>query len=418
MIFLCSGLYFASFLHVQQRRSGRWLRPHENSGVWLAIGLLLATFAYAARYGAASGSSSALVLLAGVTLGKGVAVWSVRRGQETQSEERVALLLTAFALLLLCAAVWHPLSTFEYQYRGTRRWGGPWHNPNAFGCLMGVGMTLSVGQMARIAVAGLTGGERASEIKRKRSCGWRWLRTAALLCAATLMGAGWLKSYSRGAWLAAGVAFGYVGYQVLGCPVSPKIALFRALFFQNWVPLLVAGLFLSCLCLWGLRETERTTLRRMVSLANAKDFSWRKRVAAGEAGLVMMAEKPFAGFGWNQPERVYAHFYQAPKVDEGMAFQLNDYVTLGTTLGLPALACFVAYAGLSLRGQEKREVEEGRWDDGRWLRVTCRAGAIVLLVGFFFDGGLLQLATGATFWILLELGKENGRWEMEERRAG
>jgi O-antigen ligase len=156
----------------------------------------------------------------------------------------------------------------------------------------------------------------------------------------------------------------------------------------------------------------------MVSLANAKDFSWRKRVAAGEAGLVMMAEKPFAGFGWNQPERVYAHFYQAPKVDEGMAFQLNDYVTLGTTLGLPALACFVAYAGLSLRGQEKREVEEGRWDDGRWLRVTCRAGAIVLLVGFFFDGGLLQLATGATFWILLELGKENGRWEMEERRAG
>ena len=43
-----------------------------------------------------------------------------------------------------------------------------------------------------------------------------------------------------------------------------------------------------------------------------------------------------------------------------------------------------------------------------WLRITCRAGAIVLLVGFFFDGGLFKLATGATFWILLELGSERG----------
>lgn len=29
-----------------------------------------------------------------------------------------------------------------------------------------------------------------------------------------------------------------------------------------------------------------------------------------------------------------------------------------------------------------------------------------MLVGFWFDGGLFRLATGATFWILLELGRE------------
>jgi len=40
-------------------------------------------------------------------------------------------------------------------------------------------------------------------------------------------------------------------------------------------------------------------------------------------------------------------------------------------------------------------------------RATCRAGAVVLLVGFWFDGGLFKLATGATFWILLELGRED-----------
>jgi hypothetical protein len=38
------------------------------------------------------------------------------------------------------------------------------------------------------------------------------------------------------------------------------------------------------------------------------------------------------------------------------------------------------------------------------LPATCRAGAIVLLVGFWFDGGLFKLATASTFWILLELG--------------
>jgi hypothetical protein len=42
--------------------------------------------------------------------------------------------------------------------------------------------------------------------------------------------------------------------------------------------------------------------------------------------------------------------------------------------------------------------------DGDWMRTVCHAGAIVLLIGFWFDGGLFKLPTAATFWILLELG--------------
>jgi len=38
------------------------------------------------------------------------------------------------------------------------------------------------------------------------------------------------------------------------------------------------------------------------------------------------------------------------------------------------------------------------------LSATCQAGAVVLLVGLWFDGGLFKLPTAATFWILLELG--------------
>ncbi len=121
----------------------------------------------------------------------------------------------------------------------------------------------------------------------------------------------------------------------------------------------------------------------------------------------MMADKPWFGFGWNQPERVYTAFYCPAKVDEGMAIQLNDYLMLGMTLGLPALLCFVAYVGLALLPQSKIANRKSQ------MSAPCRAGALVLLVGFWFDGGLFKLATGATFWILLELGRE-GNHEIHE----
>lgn len=38
------------------------------------------------------------------------------------------------------------------------------------------------------------------------------------------------------------------------------------------------------------------------------------------------------------------------------------------------------------------------------IQPVYRAGALVLLVAFWFDGGLFELATAAPFWILLELG--------------
>jgi hypothetical protein len=41
--------------------------------------------------------------------------------------------------------------------------------------------------------------------------------------------------------------------------------------------------------------------------------------------------------------------------------------------------------------------------EGR-IRTACRAGALVFVVAFWFDGGLLDLPTAAMFWVLLELG--------------
>jgi hypothetical protein len=43
---------------------------------------------------------------------------------------------------------------------------------------------------------------------------------------------------------------------------------------------------------------------------------------------------------------------------------------------------------------------------GVQAQIAFRAGALTMLVAFWFDGGLFKLATASVFWILLELGAE------------
>jgi len=117
---------------------------------------------------------------------------------------------------------------------------------------------------------------------------------------------------------------------------------------------------------------------------------------------------------------LYEHYYLPPKLSEGLAIEMNDYLLFTATLGIPALFCFGMYLWLSLTWKTKNgnnDEESSRLNPevrrmvpafGHWtfdsLQATCRAGAIVLLVGFWFDGGLFKLPTAATFWILLEMG--------------
>jgi hypothetical protein len=144
-------------------------------------------------------------------------------------------------------------------------------------------------------------------------------------------------------------------------------------------------------------------------------------MAAWEGALQITAEHPWLGAGWNQPELLYEHFYLPPKLTESAAIQMNDYLMLGATLGVPVLGFFGMYVWRTLTNKaecrkQKTENERAKAEIGKsgnretgrveldWLRTTCHAGAIVLLVGFWLDGGLFKLPTAATFWILLELG--------------
>ena len=235
------------------------------------------------------------------------------------------------------------------------------------------------------------------------------------------MGVGLVKSYSRGAWVGTAVGVAYLAYQV-GKAEKLKAEMLKT--GHRWVALSVICASIGVLTFWSFRETEWRVARRVVSVGNINDFSWRNRLSAWEGAFQMMADKPWFGFGWNQPERVYDSFYRPARLTEGAAIQMNDYLMLGSTLGVPALLCFLMYVGLSLKGSpmedrgQRSEDRGQRTDHGppctdhrplttdHWAKAVCSAVAVVLLVGFWFDGGLFKLATAAPFWVLLEGGRD------------
>jgi len=178
----------------------------------------------------------------------------------------------------------------------------------------------------------------------------------------------------------------------------------------NWFLLSVLVVSILVLCFWNFRHTERLVARRAFSVGNVNDFSWRNRVAAWEGALQMMAEKPWLGSGWNQADRVYDQFYRVPRVAESAAIQMNDFFTLGTAVGVPALLCFVAYLLLSFRGVRvvSREPIGLQTSELRLqIRVAASAGALVPLIGFWFDDGMFNLSMGVVFWVLLGLGRND-----------
>lgn len=119
--------------------------------------------------------------------------------------------------------------------------------------------------------------------------------------------------------------------------------------------------------------------------------SVQHRIDSWKAGFEIMWNHPL-GVGWNNTVKTYTENYSSPE-GGAAAITTNDYLMIGTQLGIPALLCFLTYVWLSFRA---RVVDP--------TQIACRAGAIAMLIAFWFDGGLFALATAVVFWILLELG--------------
>ena len=442
-VFICLGVYFVGFvwLRVYQCRPVSWVEtfeesdiagkngPHSgtqtynlccNTNFWLVCVMAMSAIHYAFHH---STSTDSLVLLGGVGAGQ----WSAVLTSFKSDNEREPRWLEMFIVALLtgtlaAASVWMASGPF-FEYRNQARWCGPWDNPNIFGMLMGTGVALAASQFIRsLTWCDEVNRRETSEVIGQEGEARNWKLsvcrcTAAILCffSTISMTRGLLHSYSRGAWL--GAAFGLV-YLIANLGFRSQNLQFKWPFGmvcvsrlkRSWISTITIMICVFVLFFWHFRGTNWHAAQRAFATVNAADFSWRNRLAAWQGALQIVTEHPWLGAGWNQPKPLYEHYYLPSKLIESVAIEMNDYLMLGATLGIPALFCFGLYLWLNLVKSAKRKVRNDPRDlELSWLQTTCHAGAIVLLVGFWFDGGLFKLPTAATFWLLLELGSVGSR---------
>jgi len=363
------------------------------------IGLLLIAVAtYFIGYAESSRAADAIILLAGVTLGRG-AQFLLQSGNNSEfriqnsefgdiSELRppssvLRIFLIGLILLLAFSSWWH--LDLAGAYHGLR-WMGLWNNPNIYGMLMGAGVVLAIG---------LRAGMKKEELRMKK------LLLGVLLISAGMMTVGLFFSYSRGAWVGTAVGLLYLA------KVHGKLK-------WKYVVIGVGLLALGTGLFWGrTADTDAWYLKRL----DLSRPSAQHRVSAWRGAVQMMRDHPL-GVGWNKAVETYDKNYSPPE-NGAAALTMNSYLMLGTELGLPGLVCFVSYVALCLKSP-KPKVQSPKSQSARgdtrpttldfrhWTldatATACRAGAVMLLVAFWFDGGLFTLATASVFWILLELG--------------
>src|SRR6478736_3339495 len=372
--------------------------------------------------------------------------------------------------LLTVASLWHPEHGMEFFYRGQKRWTGPWDNPNLYGVLMGVGTILAIGLLvsslrSQVQSRGTKVESREpDEVGRITPCApeenptcnlqpvicnaAHWLNVIFFLSATVLCAYGLLKSYSRGAWLGTVLGLGFFVWKWINqIHLTPALSHLsadgeRELFphpsnserplstlhsqpsttaliscvswlRHNWFSFSILILSLLVICFWQFRHTEAPLARRMFSVGNVNDFSWRNRVAAWEGAGRMMLVKPFAGFGWGKAEEVYSKQYRAARLEDSAAIQLNDYLMIGISVGVPALGCLLAYlaltwfqvSGFRFQGMKAETLDFGpKTLDS--VPTICFGSVIILTVGFWFDGGLFKLPTAVVFWMLVEQARK------------
>ena len=345
---------------------------------WLASMVAWVFLRYAFTYQSAAHSMRPCVFLAGIVIGK--AISTCVRWRNSHAERYALWLVGLLIFFLACAALWQAKPIIVYQYHGVTRWSGVWSNPNLYGLLMGTSAVLVLGiAILEWQVAG----------SRPR----KMLITIYCLSAAILTIYCLFRSFSRGAWLAVSVGSIYLTIQAF------KSLRFSPWFRRNQLTIAMLATSLLLLTFWQFRFSESLLAQRAFSVVNANDFSWRNRVTAWNGAIHMMVDRPLNGFGWGLATSEYQKNYLPPQLKDPGAIQTNDFFMLGISAGVPALFCFAAYLALSFRRSSAGISPPFS------IFTTCRSASIVLLIGFWLDGGLFKLSVAFVFWTLMELAR-------------
>jgi hypothetical protein len=402
-----AALYFFGFTAL------RWLQARSQPGKFLVRTRLVLVMAftscalssYALNYRTAAGSTDLLVLLTALAVGQGVAFflrWEESTGRST--DELKLNLLRLIAVLLALASLAHPAASQQFQYRGQTRWVGLWENPNLFGVLMAVGFILNLGLLIHAWMGQLHGG-RGSDQKTPQGdrCSF-----AVWLLGSLATSTGLLFSYSRGAWLGAVMGACWLYWRVLCSATGPSSPLRpRLLLFRRCVPALALLAFALCVAaFWNLRHTEIPLLRRVFTVGNPNDFSWRNRVATWPGALEVMARQPLTGCGWNSPLSIYEHGNKPIWLSESGAISLNDYLMVGMILGVPALGTLLLWVWLAWHFPLANAPPQPSAVYHPCMFLSHSA-LIPLLLACALDGGLFKLAVAVPYWALLELAEDS-----------
>lgn len=413
--------YFLGFL-VLEYRLGRY-RPwwHWANPILWVLGLVgLGTARYLCDWKFGRDQLPFVTLFTGVVFGLLVRNWMLWQDEVQVRDKRARFVLGVMIVVLGVLALFQPSWGVTYQYRSELRWKGIWEGPNTYGMMMSTGLILAIGALMQSCIGRNT--RRAThqpatesgesypiervDIKTVGGRLWPWI--CALSGAAC--GLGLLKSYSRGAWLgtAAGVTYlvwRWVRWPGLGLRQPRRWLRLNA----AWLSVLAISSFI--IGYWLFRDTELRPVRRMYSVGNPDDFSWRNRAMTWPGALQMMADRPLLGFGWGRPGSVYDSWYAPLSATETGAFRLNDHFMLGTSAGPAALLCLWLAIAYGLAGQAPRFDLRTEPRKVRGLppwTLPAHAAALALILACFFNNGLFKLGPGCAFWTLFFLGIASG----------
>lgn len=384
--------------------------PAEDTCI-SALALSLAA-GYFLNYQDSANHVDAIVLMTCLFFGQSIGLWKLMQSDQATRVSSTISMLQILVLILACFGMFRTDLFHATYYHSERRWNGVWENPNVFGLLMGMGLTLALGLI----------------LKNLRY--WRGKRIrfgnyfSALFIGQCVVGASLivslLMSYSRGAWLATIlgsaylITFGLLNRSFNDCGKPSLTAKF--LLIRNLPYFAILSLSLLLLAAIFYRSTDELVLRRALSISNINDFSWRNRLTAYEGSLQMAQTKYLGGYGWGNPQKYYEAFFQ-PANRQGLVVSLNGYAYLLLSAGIAPLSILCAYLwcvfgkridchqSLDTNSTPDAVLFAAPVGDEAWQILTCRAAALVLLVGVCFEGGFFSLSLGVPLWGLLELGR-------------
>jgi O-antigen ligase len=339
---------------------------------------------------------------------------------------------SSFAIVIFLAAtsLFQNSSAYKFYYRGESRLTGLWVNPNTYGLLMGTGLLLAVAHgikksfpvqssLAGNCFPGVTFNHGASPLVLEQRRAFV-LEIPILVASALLLLLGLIRSYSRGAWLATlgGATYLCWAYaqksQIFLSSRRPgAFIIFSRIWNLRW-SLLIATFAVGTLLLPRLSYSGYVLAKRTTSALNLNDFSSQNRLVATEGALQIIANNPALGVGWPGAAAQFAEFYAPAALSDPWSIILNDYLTLGMSLGLPGLVSFIALIWVSWNRTDGNGNSQSV-GSASWIRMACRSAVFVMLIGCWFDGVLFRLVLAVPLFLFLGLIAQPIPWPNAER---